>query len=423
MSDGRGEEIQLLTAGNIPHPTSYIAHPTSNISMHSLPDILADLRDGKMIVLVDDEERENEGDLVCAAEHVTPGTVNFMLREGRGMLFVALDGAACDRLELSPQATVNTAPRGTAYTVSVDAAARFGVTTGVSTNDRAATIRLLADPKARPADFDRPGHVQPLRARDGGSLVRAGHTEGIVDLCRIADLRPAGVGIEVMNEDGSMARLPDLKKLCERHGLKFCTVADIIQHRLQREQLVQRIATTPFANEFGQWTLIAYSSVVDALPHVVLACGDIGRLDPAGRPVETDTPALVRMHSHNLLGDVLGDLDQPTGQTLRRAMQMIQHAGRGAVVYLRHEMIGRSLLDRLHATRADDRDAVAPVAGAGSASGGGGTSGGGAYGIGSQILRNLGLRKLRLLTNHPFHPTALSGFGLEIVEFVPVEPS
>ena len=392
--------------------------------MHPLTDILADLRDGKIIVLVDDEERENEGDLVCAAERVTPGIVNFMLREGRGMLFVALDGAACDRLELSPQATVNTAPRGTAYTVSVDAAGRFGVTTGVCTADRAATIRLLADPNARPSDFDRPGHVQPLRARDGGTLVRAGHTEGIVDLCRIAGLRPAGVGIEVMNEDGSMARLPDLEKLCERHNLKLCTVADIIQHRLQREQLVQRIATTPFANEFGQWTLIAYSSVVDALPHVALTCGDVGRLDPTGRPIETDAPTLVRMHSHNLLGDVLGDLDQPTGQTLRHAMQTIQQAGRGAVVYLRHEMIGRSLLDRLHATRPEERVPSGSPVIAGSTSGGaaaGASGGGGEYGIGSQILRDLGLRKLRLLTNHPFHPTALSGFGLEIVEFVPVE--
>jgi 3,4-dihydroxy 2-butanone 4-phosphate synthase/GTP cyclohydrolase II len=390
-----------------------------------IADVIADLREGKIIVLVDDEKRENEGDLVCAAEHVTPQVINFMLRVGRGMLFVALDGDVCERLDLSPPTTVNTTQRGTNYTISVDAAARFGVTTGVSASDRATTIRTLIDPDTRPGDLDRPGHIQPVRAKRGGTLVRAGHTEGIVDLCRLAKLKPGGVGIEVMNEDGTMARLDDLRKLCAEHQLKMCSVADVIGQRLRREKLVERIECVPFENEFGAWNLIAYRSEVDPLIHVALVCGDLGQTDADGDPIDIADPILVRMHSQNLLGDVFGDVEQPSGETLYHAMRRIQSEGRGAVVYLRHERMGSGLLRRLqtlHFAQQHDDDDDRPHIGQNHATPGmKPPADKGDYGIGSQILRDLGIRKLRLLTNHPFHPTALEGFGLSIDEFVPLD--
>ena len=396
--------------------------------MTAIPDILEELRNGRMIVLVDDEHRENEGDLVCPAQFITPEVVNFMLREGRGMLCVALAGEICDRLDLRPQAPVNTTPLGTAYTITVDAHARFGVTTGVSASDRAITITRLASPDAQPSDFARPGHMQPLRARDGGVLVRAGQTEGSVDLCRLAGIHQAAAIIEVMNADGTMARRDDLEKLCATHSLKMCSVADVIQHRLEREKLVRRLAETPFENEVGRFRLIAYESRVDALAHVALVCGDLGRYDDRDQPIEQDEPVLVRMHSQNLLGDVFGDLSQPSGRTLVAAMRAIQKQGRGAVVYLRHEKMGSGLLRRLQTPSTtladvDDSSLRADRPGIGQSQ----TTPGikpptnlGDYGIGAQILRDLGIRKLRLLTNHPFQPAALNGFGLEIHEFVKV---
>jgi len=390
--------------------------------MHPIHDILEDLRQGKMVVLVDDETRENEGDLVCAASAATPQVINFMLREARGMLCAALSAGICDKLELGPLAAVNTSQRSTAYTVTVDADARFGVTTGVSAADRSRTIQLLADPRSTAADLARPGHVQPLRAREGGTLVRAGQTEGSVDLCRLAGLTPAAAIIEVMNDDGTMARRPQLETLCARHGLKMCSVADVIHYRLEREQLVERIAEHPFTNELGSFRLIAYRSKVDPFPHVALVKGAVGRLDGAGAPIDHDEPILVRMHSQNLLGDVFGDTTQPSGKTLRQAMRMIEAHGRGAVVYLRHEGMGKGLLKQLQtptptegAANDDERLRIGP----------GHETPGTApaankmdYGIGSQILRDLGVRKMRLITAHPFTPTALSGFGLEITEFV-----
>ena len=392
--------------------------------MHAIPDILDDLKAGRMVVLVDDEHRENEGDLVCAAEFASPETINFMLREGRGVLCLALGGDICDRLELTPQAKVNTTQRGTAFTVSIDAAARFGVTTGVSAADRATTIRVAIDDTSQPGDLDRPGHINPLRAREGGTLVRAGQTEGSVDLCRIAGLKQAAVIIEVMNEDGSMARLPDLTKLCERHNLKMCSVADIIEHRLGREHLVERVDTVPFASSLGDYTLYAYRSVVDPLLHVALGCGGVGSLDDADQPIPIDEPVLVRMHSQNLLGDVFGDVEQPTGESLHAAMRMVQDAGRGAVVYLRHEMAGRGLLQRLQTLHLPSSDSEEERVKMGKGQPNPGVrppANKGAYGVGCQILRDLGIRKLRLLTNHPFHPKALDGFGLEITEFVPIK--
>ncbi len=405
--------------------------------MHKISDILNDLQAGKMIVLVDDEKRENEGDLVCAAQHMTAEAVNFMVQQGRGVLCLAMNGQMCDRLELSPQSLINTALHGTAFTVSIDADPRFGVTTGVSAADRATTIRVSVDDRTRPSDLKRPGHVNPLRARDGGVLVRAGQTEGSVDLCRLAGLKPAAAIIEVMNTDGSMARLKDLERLCGQHRLKMCSVADIIHYRLQREHLVQRIDTVLFDSAFGRFTLIAYRSVVDPLPHVALVCGEVGQLDATGTPIEIPQPVLVRMHSQNLLGDVFSDTAEPSGQTLHAAMRMIQQQGQGAVVYLRHEGMGWGLLKRLQtlhlphdqAVNSADRPRVVD-----SATGGMDNSTAEAtpdatsapplkrdYGIGSQILRDLGIRKLRLITNHPVHPTGLDGFGLEITQFVPVE--
>lgn len=390
--------------------------------MDSIPAILDDLRAGKMIILVDDEKRENEGDLVCAAEFVTPEVINFMLREARGLLCLALSGEICQRLDLPPQASVNTAQRGTAYTVTIDAHERFGITTGVSAADRARTIRVCMEESTRPGDLARPGHVQPLRARDGGVLVRAGQTEGSVDLCRLAGLRQGAAIIEVMNDDGTMARQPELLRLCARHQIKMCSVADVIHHRLEREKLVRRIDSVPFENEYGHFTLIPYQSQVDPLIHVAMVCGNIGRLDATGTPIEIAEPVLVRMHSQNLLGDIFGDLAQPTHRTLGSAMREIQKQGRGALVYLRHERMGSGLLRRLQTLHMPHQahNEEPPHIGAIQATPGTMPPVKGDYGIGSQILRDLGIRKLRLLTNHPFLPTALDGFGLSIVEFVPV---
>lgn len=382
--------------------------------MNALPEILQALREGQMIVLADDESRENEGDLVIAAEMATPDALNFMLREARGMMCVALAPDICERLDLTPPSTINTSQRSTAYTITVDAHQRFGVTTGVSAADRAATVRTLIDPTSTPQDFDRPGHMQPLRARDGGSLVRAGQTEGSVDLCKLAGLKAGAVIIEVMNDDGTMARRPELETLCAKHNLKMCTVADVIEHRLQTDRLVERIETTPFTNDIGEFNLIAYRSLVDPFPHVALTCGNVGELDPnTGQAQPIDEPILVRMHSHNLLGDVFGDVTQPSGQTLQQAMQMIQAEGRGAIVYLRHDRMGQGLVQRLQTQNTpepsdDALDVEKPERPPKLND----------YGIGSQILRDLGLSQLNLITNHPFTPTALSGFGLTINSFV-----
>lgn len=396
--------------------------------MHPIQDILTDLRAGRVIVLLDDEGREDEGDLVCASQFATPEVVNFMLREGRGMLFVSLTGEACDRLQLPPQHSVNTTQRGTAYTVTVDAVARLGVTTGVSAQDRSTTITKLADPKASPLDFDRPGHVQPLRARDGGTLVRAGHTEGLIDLMRLAGLSPCAVGIEVMNDDGTMARRPQIDALCAKFDLKVCTVADVIQHRLERDRLIERIDVVPFTNELGDWRLVAYRSAVDPFPHVALVCGEqLAKWDDFGEAIDTQEPVLVRMHSQNLLGDVFGDTTQPSGQTLRTAMQMIQRERCGAVVYLRHEGMGRGLLKALQTGTpppgaADPHDERIQLGVNHATPGTAPPSNKADYGIGCQILRDLGIRRMRLITAHPFTPTALSGYGLEIDGFVTPQP-
>lgn len=393
---------------------------------HPIPEILEDLRRGKMIVLVDDEQRENEGDLVCAAQFATPEVMNFMLREARGMMCVAMSGAVCDRLDLPMQSSSNTSQRSTAYTISVDAHERFGVTTGVSAADRSRTCMVLADPKTQPNDLARPGHMHPLRARGGGVLVRAGQTEGSVDLCRLAGLGSVAVIIEIMNEDGSMARRGDLDAFCKKHDMKMCSVADVIHHRLEQDMLVRRVERVPFENALGQWYLNVYESSVDPMPHVALTCGDVGEPDRNGGSLPSSSSVLVRMHSQNLLGDVFGDVTQPSGQTLASSMRMIQKEGRGAVVYLRHEGMGTGVLKRLQtlALSADEEAARFESLKPGDAHEHPGMQprkDKQGYGIGCQVLRDLGITDLRLISNHPFTPGALHGFGLSIDEFVPIE--
>jgi len=394
-----------------------------------ISDILADLRAGKAIVLVDDEARENEGDLVCAAEFATPELVNWLTRTADGYLCVALDSATCERLDLGPQTGVNSSLRGTAFTVSVDGHPRHGVGTGISARDRAATIALLASATSRPDDFVRPGHINPLRARDGGVLVRTGQTEGSVDLCRLAGLRPAACIIEVVRADGEMARLPDLQSMCAELGLRMCSVEQVIEHRLAQETLITRIAPAcgvPVETPEGPFTMLAWHSTVDPLPHVALV-RDVGVPDASGTVPVIESPTLVRMHRRDVLGDIFGGWggERPgrTGQeTVRASLRAIRDAGRGALVYLRPEGLEDGLSEMLHRVQrsaSDDTNAPDLTRPEG--------IGGRArpmdareFGIGGQILRDLGLRRLRVLTDHPKSMPGLHGFGLDIVEQVPL---
>jgi len=384
--------------------------------MSPIEDILAELRQGRLIVLVDDESRENEGDLVCAAEKVTPEIVNFMAKEARGLICLPMTHQRADALALYPQTTDNTSRFGTAFTVTIDAAE--GITTGISAADRACTIRQACREEAKPSDFVRPGHIFPLRAVDGGTLVRTGQTEGGVDLARLAGLSPMAVICEIMKDDGTMARRDDLDAFCGKHRLKMCSVADVIRYRLRSENLIRREVEIDLPTEAGLFHLIAYTSVVDPEPHVALCYGGVGRLDSDGRPISHDESVLVRVHSECLTGDVFGSLRCDCGPQLQTAMRAVVEAGKGAIVYVRQEGRGIGLVNKLKAYQlqmeegmdtveanlhlgfeADRRD----------------------YGIGNQILRDLGLRKLRLMTNNPRKIYGLDGFGLEITERVALE--
>jgi 3,4-dihydroxy 2-butanone 4-phosphate synthase/GTP cyclohydrolase II len=394
-----------------------------------IPQVLEDLRSGRPIILIDDEDRENEGDLVCAAEKVTPELINFMTRHTPGYLCVALTPGDCDRLELHPQAAANTSLRGTAMAVSVDGHPRHGVGTGISASDRARTARLLADPASRPDDLVRPGHMVPLRARDGGVLVRTGQTEGSVDLMRLAGLHPAAVISEICREDGEMARLPDLEAFAGQHGLRLCSVEQIIHHRLGRERLVHRLPPQEGVlvdTDYGRFTLIAYRSVVDRLPHLAFCMGDVGRLDPSGHPLETREATLVRMHRRDLLGDVFGDKSHPSNLVLAASLRRIQAEAHGVLVYLRSEDAGEGLEERLASWM------YPPWHPFGEANAPDLTGGRGAgaralpmdrrdFGIGGQILRDLGLTRLRVLTNTPKRLHHLQAFGLEVMESVAIE--
>ena len=383
-----------------------------------ITEILEELRVGRPIVLVDDPDRENEGDLCFAAEFATPELVNLMIKECRGLVCLAMDGSLCDQLGLSLQVHDNQSRFGTAFTVTIEA--REGVTTGISAHDRCKTILAAVRPGAQPHDLVRPGHIAPLRARDGGVLVRTGQTEGVVDLCRLAGLRPSGVICEVIKDDGEMARVPDLEAFCARHGFKMASIADLVEYRRRRERLIERVATAKMPTEFGYFDSHTYVSKVDGHAHVALTVG-IDSPGENGRFPPIEDAVLVRVHSQCLTGDVFGSLRCDCGPQLEEAMRRVQAEGRGIVLYISQEGRGIGLANKLKAYalqdggmdtveanvhlgfRPDERE----------------------FGTGAQILHDLGCRRLRVLTNNPKKLSGLLGYGLKVdgQESLVVEPN
>jgi 3,4-dihydroxy 2-butanone 4-phosphate synthase/GTP cyclohydrolase II len=385
-------------------------------NLSSVEEVVEDLRAGRMIVLIDDEFRENEGDLVVAAEKVTPESINFMMRNACGLVCLAMAPHICERLGLEPLPGSNLDALATPFTPYIDA--RTCITTGTSAFDRARTIQVAIDERTQPSDLIRgKGHVPGLKAREGGLLVRAGHSEGSVDLCRMAGLKEAAVICEVVNPDGRMARMPDLVEFCKLHQLKMCTIEQIIKHRRQREKLITREVVLKLPTAHGEFDLIAYSSVVDPEPHLAFTKGGIG-LEVAGHVPTVDEPVLVRVHSECLTGDVFESLKCDCGSQLHSAMEQISQAGKGVVLYMRQEGRGIGLLAKLRAyklqeqenldtVQANERLGFAPDLRD--------------YGIGAQILVDLGVRQIRLLTNNPRKVVGLDGYGLRIVEQVPIQ--
>ena len=375
------------------------------IKLDSIEEAIADFRDGKMVIVVDDEDRENEGDLIVAAEKITPEQVNFMLKNARGVLCAPLTISRCRELELPHQVEDNTSVLGTPFTVTVDKLE--GCSTGVSAEDRCATIRALADPESTAATFGRPGHINPLYAQDQGVLRRSGHTEAAVDLARLAGLQPAAALMEIMSDDGTMARLPELRKRADEWGMKLISIRDLIAYRLASETLVEVGVEVDMPTAYGHFRLIPFRQKSNGLEHIALIKGDISG----------DEPVLVRVHSSCATGDIFGSLRCDCGEQLHKSLQMIEAEGRGALVYLSQEGRGIGLMDKIRAYKlqeegldtveanlhlghgADDRD----------------------YGVGAQILNLLGIRKMRLMTNNPVKRIGLEGYGLEVVENVPIE--
>lgn len=376
-----------------------------NFKLASIEDALKDFKEGKFVIVVDDEDRENEGDLIIAAEKITAEKVNFMLKHARGVLCAPITLSRCEELDLPHQVTDNTSMLGTPFTVTVDKLE--GCTTGVSAHDRAATIRALADPTSTPQTFGRPGHINPLYAQDNGVLRRSGHTEAAVDLCRLAGLYPAGALMEIMNEDGSMARMPELQKLATEWGLKIITIADLIAYRLEKESIIEVGDEVDMPTRYGHFHLIPFRQQSNGLEHMALVKGQW----------ERDEPVLVRVHSSCATGDTLGSLRCDCGQQLQKSMELIEKEGKGVVIYMQQEGRGIGLMNKVAAYKLqeegydtvdanihlgfkpDERD----------------------YGCGAQMLRHLGVRKMRLLTNNPVKRVGLEAYGLEIAEIVPIE--
>lgn len=373
--------------------------------LNSVEEAVEDFRNGKIVIVVDDEDRENEGDLIVAAEKITPEVVNFMLREGRGVLCAPLSEERCAQLELNMMEENNTSLLGTPFTVTVDLLGH-GCTTGVSIHDRAATIRALADPATTPADLGRPGHINPLRARQKGVLRRPGHTEATIDLARMAGLQPAGALIEILNEDGTMARLPQLLEIAKKHNLKIISIADLIAYRLKEESIIERGATADMPTDWGHFKITAFRQKSNGLEHMALTKGEWN----------DDEPVLVRVHSSCATGDILGSCRCDCGAQLHEAMRMIDKEGKGAIVYLNQEGRGIGLFNKIGAYKlqeegldtvdanvklgfaVDERD----------------------YGVGASIIRELGIKHMRLMTNNPLKRAGLEGYGLRIDEIVPI---
>ena len=377
----------------------------SKITLNTIEEAIADFREGKFVIVVDDEDRENEGDLIIAAEKVTPEKINFMLKNARGVLCAPITVSRCEELDLPHQVTNNTSVLGTPFTVTIDKLE--GCSTGVSAADRAATIRALADPASTPETFGRPGHINPLYAQEKGVLRRAGHTEACVDMCRLAGLYPAAALMEIMNDDGTMARLPELRKMADEHDIKLISIADLIAYRLKKESIVEKGEEVDMPTIYGHFRLIPFRQKSNGLEHIALIKGD----------VTTEDPVLVRVHSSCATGDIFGSMRCDCGDQLHEALRMIEKEGRGAVIYLNQEGRGIGLMDKMRAYKlqedgmdtvdaniclghqADERD----------------------YGVGAQILRHLGITKMRLISNNPVKRVGLEAYGLSVVENVPIE--
>ncbi len=377
-----------------------------DIKLDTIEEAIEDIKNGKLVIVVDDEDRENEGDFICAAEKVSPELVNFMVKEGRGLMCAPLTKDRCEALNLDMMVWKNTAEHKTAFTVSVDLLGH-GCTTGISASDRSKTIQALVDPDTKPEDLGRPGHIFPLMAADGGVLRRAGHTEAAIDLVKLAGLKPAGVLIEILNEDGSMARLPQCRILADKFNLKLISIKDLISYRISKESLIKREIGVNMPTEWGNFEMIAFRQIDNGQLHLALVKGTW----------EQDEPIMVRVHSSCVTGDIFGSCRCDCGPQLHAAMQLVDHAGKGVILYMNQEGRGIGLLNKLKAYKLQEqgRDTVEANLELGFA------ADERDYGVGAQILRNLGVSKIRLISNNPKKRVGLIGYGLEIIDCIPIE--